>query len=103
MKGNDQDRAPTSSRLPTAAGGVVEACARAPTVTLSSCRREQLRKDGPGSLSDRHLKHAVDGYGECILQFLEAPKPVFILPLRAALAVCDGGKDGTGRAIIGAV
>eukprot|EP00964_Phaeocystis_antarctica_P013928 scaffold7659_cov34-Phaeocystis_antarctica.AAC.1 len=38
----------------------VEACARAPTVTLSSCRREQLRQDGPGSLSDRHLQHAAD-------------------------------------------
>eukprot|EP00964_Phaeocystis_antarctica_P068772 scaffold41682_cov104-Phaeocystis_antarctica.AAC.2 len=27
----------------------VEACARAPTVTLSSCRREPLWQDGPGS------------------------------------------------------
>eukprot|EP00964_Phaeocystis_antarctica_P093893 scaffold60699_cov45-Phaeocystis_antarctica.AAC.2 len=38
----------------------VEACARAPTVTLSSCRREPLWQDGPGSLSDRHLEHAAD-------------------------------------------
>ena len=41
--------------------------------------------------------------GRAVLALSLAGSPVFYTAPRAALAVCDGGKDGTGRAIIGAV